>query len=99
MRGGGAGDRHGLSPRASGDRHVPVIRAVQACLIGLDTKRVAIITMVVDDCVPEVVMYAGEPFLLCGPASNPVLTYVQARAYRADAMVIEMQDHPKHSQI
>jgi hypothetical protein len=98
--GGGAGARPGqeLALRASGGRHVP-IRAAQACLIGLNTKRVAIVTMVVDDRVPEVVMYAGEPFLLCGPASNPVLTYVQARAYRADAMVVEDSDHPNNSQI
>jgi hypothetical protein len=92
--GGGAGDRPGqeLALRAGGDRHVrpSPIRAVQACLIGLDLKRVAVVTMVVDAAVPAVVMYGGDPFLLCGDASNEVLTYVEAHAYRADAMVVEV---------
>lgn len=72
----------------------PVIRAARAALIGLDGARVAVVTMVVDDVFPPVVMFKGEPFLFdLGhdpvAATDASIAYRQARAYRADAMVIE----------
>jgi hypothetical protein len=68
----------------------PIVRAARAALIGLDGKRVAVVTMVVDDRLPQIVMFEGEPYLTSpevpGDASA---AYVQVRPYRADAMVIE----------
>lgn len=68
----------------------PIIRAARAALIGLDGKRVAVVTMVVDDRLPQIVMFGGEPYLaspeIPGDASA---AYIQVRAYRADAMVVE----------
>jgi hypothetical protein len=66
MIGGAAGDRPGqeLAPRASGDRpSTSVIRAARAALLGLDGKRIAVITMVIADRAPEIVMFDGDPFL------------------------------------
>lgn len=68
----------------------PIIRAARAALIGLNGQRIAVVTMVVDDRLPQIVMFEGEPFLASpevpGDASA---AYVQIRPYRADAMVIE----------
>ncbi|MEN6535686.1 MAG: hypothetical protein ABFD89_18625 [Bryobacteraceae bacterium] len=73
-----------------GSSDQPKILATRAALLDLNLKRVATVTMVTDDHAPEVVMYEGEPFLLSGDATmKPELTYLQVRAYRADALVIE----------
>ena len=73
---------------ASSDR--PKILATRAALLDLNLKRVATVTMVTDDHAPEVVMFEGEPFLISGSTdAKPELTYLQVRAYRADAMVVE----------
>jgi hypothetical protein len=67
-----------------------IIRAARAALIGLDGKRIAVVTMVVDDRLPQIVMFEGEPYLASPtiPADTSA-AYVQVRPYRADAMVIE----------
>lgn len=67
-----------------------VIRAARAALIGLDGKRVAVVTMVVDDRLPQIVMFEGEPYLTSPEVPGDTsAAYVQVRPYRADAMVIE----------
>jgi hypothetical protein len=68
----------------------PVIRAARAALIGLDGQRVAVVTMVVDDRLPEIVMFEGEPYLTSRDIpADASAAYVQVHPYRADAMVIE----------
>lgn len=67
-----------------------IIRAARAALFGLDGKRVAVVTMVVDDHLPQIVMYAGEPYLADPKVPDDAsAAYFQVRPYRADAMVIE----------
>ncbi len=68
------------------------IRAARAALIGLDGRRVAIVTMVVDDHFPKVVMYEGEPFLfeLSLDCADRSALFRQVRPYRADAMVVDL---------
>lgn len=90
MSGGGAGDRPGLLPSQAGDDR-PVrtdVRAERAALLGLDGRRVAVVTMVVADRLPQIVMFEGEPFLRL-PGHYGAPRYAQVRPYRADAMVIE----------
>lgn len=68
----------------------PVIRAARAALIDLNGKRVAVVTMVVDDRLPQIVMFEGEPYLASPEVPcDASAAYVQVRPYRADAMVIE----------
>lgn len=57
------------------------VRAVQAELLGLDRARVAIVTVVAGEDLPEIVMYGGDPFLL-----DPKIigtAYRQVRPFRA----------------
>lgn len=91
----GAGDRPGLSvaPRAGADRpQRPLgVRAASATLINLNGVRAAIVSMVISDEVPEIIMFAGDPFLLRTDPDHPDLTYWQARPYRADgSLVVEL---------
>lgn len=85
----GAGDRRGLAQalRASGDRPAP-IRATRVELLNLEHRLIAIATIVTDDRPPEVVMFEGEPFLR---AAGAVLTYRQARTFRADALIEDLR--------
>lgn len=66
--------------------HTSKIRPVRAALVGLAGERGITITIVVDDIMPDVVMYRGEPFLLVLPAApgraEPI--YRQVRPFRAD---------------
>ena len=71
----------------SGDRCAGPIRVARAELFDLNQQRIAVVTLISDARLPEVVMFNGEPFLRVKRAD--VLAYDQARAYRADAMVIE----------
>lgn len=66
---------------------VSKLRAANASLIGLDGKRVATVTMVIDDDAPLIVMFEGEPYLIDTRVAEHV--YFQVRPYRADAMVID----------
>lgn len=60
----------------------PNIRAVRAELVGLDRHRVAIITVIAGDELPEIIMYRGDPFLLDAAFFGQV--YRQVRPFRAD---------------
>lgn len=86
--GGGAGDRPGqeLALRAGGDRHVR-LRCINATLLNLAGQRIALVAMVVDADLPQIVMFEGEPFLRVPGAG---FRYGQVRPYRADAMVVEL---------
>ncbi len=93
---GGAGDcRVSGALRATGDRLAPRsagaprgrIRTVKAVLLGLDLQRLAQCDLVIDDQVPPVLMFGGDPFLISGADDKSPLTYLQARPYRVDAMV------------
>lgn len=98
MSGAGSGNRYGeqcFTLKADDARPVraAAIRAERAALLGLDGQRVALVNMVVDDDVPLVVMFNGDPFLLDDYKWNQrrELAYAQVRPYRADCMVVE--DH------
>lgn len=69
------------------------IRRVEACLLGLDLQPRAYVDLVVDDQVPPVLMFAGDPFLISGADDRVPLTYLQVRPYRVDAMVTREADH------
>jgi hypothetical protein len=75
-----AASTKGTEPRTS------AVRGVDAALIDLAGKRIAMVTMVIADDLPEVVMFEGNPFLFF---DDPPLTYRQVNPYRADALVIE----------
>lgn len=60
----------------------PKVRLVRAALIGLDGEIRSTITMVVDDAMPEIVMFNGDPFLY--DPSHSVIAYLQVRPFRAD---------------
>jgi hypothetical protein len=81
-----AGDRHGplVAFQASGDRPAS-LRCINAALFDLAGRRIALVAMVVDDQLPEIIMFEGEPFLY--RAGNH---YHQVRPYRADCMVVEL---------
>lgn len=71
------------------------VRAAKALLFDLAGRRIAAVTMVVDDRVPQIVMFEGDPFLWSpNPRPRPedvgTHEYKQVRPYRADAMVTEM---------
>lgn len=84
----GAGDRPGLVALAGGDRPVPCgrIRTVRAELVNLAGNRIAVADLVVDDRLPEILMFEGEPFLRTSRADKT--EFHQVRPYRVDAMVI-----------
>ena len=52
-------------------------------------RKIATVTMVVADEVPEVVMFEGNPFLHHANTHRENLVYRQVQPYRADALVIE----------
>lgn len=84
----GPGDRAGLVALAGGDRPVRGrIRTVTAVLFDLQRRRVAEVGLVVDDQVPAVLMFAGDPFVMSGAGDGQPLTYLQVQPYRVDAMV------------
>lgn len=97
----GAGDRgvSGVALRAASDRlaHRDAqsssiagrgrVRRAEAVLLGLDLRRVAQVGLVVDDAVPQILMFAGDPFLISGADDKQPLTYLQVRPYRVDALV------------
>lgn len=58
------------------------IRAVRAELLGLARERLAIITIVADDELPEIIMFRGDPFLLDHALLGTA--YRQVRPFRAD---------------
>jgi hypothetical protein len=92
MSGEGAGDRPGALPSGiSGGRHASPLRCISVGLVDLKGRRIAQIAIVADADLPKVVMFEGEPFLrMPGPAGDRETLYLQVRAYRADAMVIEL---------
>jgi hypothetical protein len=93
MSGRGAGDRHGQVPalRAGGDRPVR-LRCINAALLDLKGRRIALVAMVVDAEMPQIVMFEGEPFLRLAGYHDGAPGYAQVRPYRADAMVIEFAE-------
>lgn len=60
----------------------PAIRPVRAVPINMLGTTEAIVTMVVADEMPKVVMLDGDPYLL--DAGKADVTYVQHRPFRAD---------------
>jgi hypothetical protein len=67
---------------AGGDRRV---RCVAATLFDLERNCIARVSMVVDDRVPVIVMFEGDPFLQVKQLD--ALTYRQQKPYRADALI------------
>lgn len=59
------------------------IRTVRAEMLGLRRQRIAVVSFLCDDDLPEVIMYNGDPFLL--DAGLLGVAYRQARAFRVDA--------------
>ena len=70
-----------MAIRAHADK-ASAIRPVRAELINMIGAVEAIITMVVADDLPKVVLLNGDPYLLDAEASS--VTYVQHRPFRAD---------------
>lgn len=58
------------------------IRPVRAELLGLSRERVAIVTIIADDRLPEIIMFNGDPFLL--DVNLFGTAYRQVRPFRAD---------------
>lgn len=86
----GAGDRRGFGAlRAAGDRPaLGRIRTRRATLLGLNLQRVAVVDLVIGDEIPQLVTFAGNPFLICGDETRGDLTFLEIRAYRVDCLVI-----------
>jgi hypothetical protein len=59
------------------------IRTVRAEMLGLQRQRIAVVSFLSDDDLPEVIMYNGDPFLLDRGLLG--IAYRQARAFRVDA--------------
>lgn len=72
------------------------IRAARARLVGLEDgsghrAMVATVRIIVDQDVPDLVMFGGEPFLRFANLSDGSLIYAQTRPFRADtALTIEV---------
>ncbi|MBN8987451.1 MAG: hypothetical protein J0H42_04345 [Rhizobiales bacterium] len=77
------------APLANGTKKNGRIRRARADLLGLDLQRVARVELVVDDQVPAVLMFGGDPFLISGADDRQPLTYLQVRPYRVDALVTD----------
>lgn len=89
MSGGGARDRRGrAAPPGCGDRSLRLVSR-PVSLLDLDGALIGIARLVVDDWVPDVVMFECNPFLLQPQSAG--LSYQQARPYRADAMVEDLR--------
>lgn len=89
--GGGAGDRHGGAPScAGGDRPVRLV-CHSAALLDLAGVRIARISIVADETLPQIVMFEGEPFLRIAGYHDGAPGYAQVRPFHAIAMVEDLR--------
>jgi hypothetical protein len=65
MSGGGEGDREllGALPAGGDRRPAAKVSAASAALFDLSGDRIATVMVVVDDKVPQVIMFEGDPFV------------------------------------
>jgi hypothetical protein len=84
MSGGGEGDRAllGALPAGGDRRPATKVTAASAALFDLTGDRIATVMVVVDDKVPQVIMFEGDPFVFAR-LSGSQLFYQQVTPFRA----------------